>query len=122
MKYSPDQYARAFIEVFKEVPKDERLGVLKRFIKLVAKNGDLARSSKIIEAVENILIKKNGGRLIEIDVARSVRIAMQKLFSSKDKVVLHINSELIAGMRITIDGERELDNTLKRKLEKILPA
>ena len=40
-------------------------------------------------------------------------------FPEKDYIDFKINPELVAGMRVTVDGEEELDNTLNQKLKNL---
>ena len=110
MKYAPSIYARAFWES----KPDSR-----KFLKAVGKNGDFARIDHIVAALENYTTKKNGGRVIHLEVARDQKLIEKFKFTAKDRVRVSINPSLVAGIKISIDGERELDMSLTRKLNKL---
>lgn len=123
MKYSREIYAKALIEAVEETPQGKKDEVIKRFLEILKKNGDLKRVDKIISLVSKYLTKKSGNRHIEIEIARELPAGLikeiSKNFGKKDQIEISINPQLVAGTRITIDGERELDNSLARKLHKL---
>ncbi|MFA6354627.1 MAG: F0F1 ATP synthase subunit delta [Candidatus Paceibacterota bacterium] len=123
MKYQPEVYAQVLIEGLKSKNNSEENSFIKKFANSIKKNGDLPKIKKIIEAIERRIVKKDGGRVIEIEFARTVsETALAKLtgqFTKKDIIKTKINEQLVAGVRITIDGEQELDNSLQKKLAKI---
>ena len=117
MKYAPKIYAQAFLEA---LPAGEAgKPFIKRFLQVIEKNGDSARLDKIVEAIEELETKKQGGRMIHIELARNPELAKQFKFQSKDNVKVSVNPSLVAGVRITIDGEQQFDGSLIRKLNKI---
>ena|SRR3989338_3990644 len=107
MKYSPAVYAKAFWEVRPDA---------ERFLNVVHKNGDFSRVDKIVAALEAIATHEQGGRMINLEFARETELAEKFKFKSHDHVRVAINPALVAGVRITIDGEQELDQSLQRKL------
>jgi|SRR3989344_3555991 len=118
MKYAPDTYARAFWETLSaQAGKPEP----KQFVEVVAKNGDFSRIDRIVAAIEKHAVHAQGGRMVELEFARSSAVSQKFKFSAKDRVHTSINSSLVAGVRVTIDGERELDLSLQRKLQKLFP-
>lgn len=122
MKHPPTIYARAFVGALDENSSKEEL-LRARFLKLVKKNGDLQNFPKIIREIETLLIKKAGGRRITVEVAREIsKTLLQELernFKKNDKVEVKTNPALIAGTRITIDGEKMIDTSLERRLRKL---
>lgn len=112
MKYNPDTYARVFWEV-KPEPR--------QFLSVVAKNGDLQRVDKIVDAIEAHAVHAAGGHTIALEFARETEFAKQFTFFTHDRIRTIINPALVAGVRITIDGEQELDMSLQRKLNKLWP-
>ena len=110
MKYAPHIYARAFLEV---KPDPEK------FLSVVLKNGDYERLDKIVEAIEMREVQAHGGRIVELEFARISELAKKFKFSSHDRVHTKINPSLVAGVRVTVDGEQELDVSLQRKLNKL---
>ncbi len=122
MRYSPKNYALAISQSLESNPR-ERDKIIKNFVHLLKKNRDLNLTPKIEEELKNILVKKRGGRRIKIELARNLPESETKKiasrFSEKDWLETSINPLLIAGVRVTIDGELELDNSLARKLHKL---
>jgi len=123
MRYHPDLYARAFLETLEKAPPEKKQELYNRFIKVIAKNGDLSRVNAILRCIERALVKKNGGRFVKLEFARSIPenlvAGLRKNFSEKDKTEIAFNPSLVAGVRITIDEEKELNNSLSSKLKKI---
>lgn len=112
MKYAPDIYAQAFLETKPD---------LKRFLEVVAKNGDFSRIDAILAATEKRIVHEHGGRMIELEYARQSAESNKFKFTAKDRVHTSINPSLVAGVRITIDGEQEFDGSLQHKLQKLFP-
>lgn len=119
MKYSVNNYVGAFTEAIKKASQGEVVG---GFVKLLKKTGDIKHSKKILEAIHKKLINEKGGKWVNVEVARDSALKKDLLkhnFSDKDHVNFSINPELVAGMRITIDGEKELNNSMQNKLNKL---
>jgi len=116
-------YAEALIGAVDKIPGSAQNMTLKRFLGVVRKNGDWSGLRKILVATRMMLARKAGGRVVNLEFARGVSDGtiskFSKAFSHKDHVEVEINPRLVAGMRITIDGEKELDNSLQRKLTKL---
>jgi F0F1-type ATP synthase delta subunit len=123
MKYSADMYARAFIEAFRDAEAGERKAVIKRFAKVVSKNGDAPRLTLIFKEIEKRIVYANDGHIVDIEFARplghKIEAEFTARFSKKDLVKFLQNSALVAGVRMTIDGERECDSSLVRTLNKM---
>ena len=91
-------------------------------VKLLKKTGDIKHFNKIVEAIHKKLVNEKGGKWINIETARESALKKEKIkhnFSEKDYIDFKINPELVAGMRVTVDGEEELDNTLNQKLKNL---
>lgn len=122
MRYSVNNYVKAFSELLKEAPANRHENISASFIKLLQKTGDIKHKEKIIEAIHKKLVNEKGGKWIDVEVAResaSKKGMLKNKFSDKDHLNFKINPELVAGMRITVNGEEELDNTLQNKLNKL---
>lgn len=123
MKHSPDTYARAFLNALDETPRSKRGILAKRLAAAIRRNGDLAKAEKITSAVEQALVAKAGGRWVRVEVARALDTAslagVTRNFERRDRIEITARPALIAGVRITVDGERELDSTLQRKLKRM---
>lgn len=123
MKYSIQNYVNSLTEVLKESSRENFELILKNFVKIILKNGDISKRDKIIEAVHKKTVQLNGGHWINIELARELSEPKMRIikeaFSEKDFIDFKINPTLVAGLRITVDGNREIDNTLKNKLKKM---
>ncbi|MSR76335.1 MAG: hypothetical protein EXS68_01980 [Candidatus Ryanbacteria bacterium] len=123
MKYTPRIYAKALTESLASVSEGKETDIIKRFLASVHKRGDTRSLPDIIDAVSEIERRRVGGRLVEVAFARrhkkSVLDVFRALFTKHDEVVFRTEPELVAGVRITIDGEREFDQTASRRIKKL---
>lgn len=123
MRYSPEIYAKSFFEVLEISKASAYESILKRFLAVVSKNGDQSRINAIIEAFERLVVKSNGGKIVEIITARDVSPAEQsklkKLFSTNDLIKTSIDPKLVAGVRVELNGELELDYSLAKRFRKM---
>src|SRR3989344_8134749 len=110
MRYKVQDYARAYIDT-KPASKD--------FLRVIEKNGDFSRLEKIVTAIEELVTKEAGGRMVHLEFAREHEHIKKFKFSPKDHVKISINPTLIAGVRVTIDGSSELDQSFKRKVNQL---
>ena len=112
MKYSPAIYAKVFLETKPDIG---------RFLQVVEKKGDFGRIDKIVEAIEDLTTKEQGGRVVHLEFARETDLAKKLKFEPNDLVRVSINPSLVAGVRITVDGVKELDNSFRRKISNLFP-
>ncbi len=121
MKYAPELYAQAFFSVWDTTPPRKRSQCLKRFVQTVAKYGDNARFRKIVLALEEEATRRKGGRVVEFEFARpispSLLSRLADAFSPRDLIRVRVKPDLIAGVRMVVNGERQLDTTLRRKID-----
>ena len=121
MKYSVNNYVEAFVGTLASSDKKDQ--VVTNFITLLKKTGDIKHSKKIFEAIHKRLVNSDGGRWIDIDTARELPESKLKplmnKFSKKDHINFNINKGLVAGVRVTVNGESEMDNSLAKKLKKL---
>lgn len=121
-KYSPEIYARAVREAIAEAPSGERDKIFKRFVQAVARRGDARKLPAIAKELERSEVRAKGGRMVTIEFARPLGHVMSKfenLLKRADHLEVRTNPDLVAGVRITIDEERELDFSLARRLNKM---
>lgn len=119
MKYSLNNYVDAFTQAAGHVSQEE---AMKGFTKLLKKTGDIKHSKKILEAIHKKLVNQKGGKWINVETARESALKKESFkhrFSEKDHIDFKINPELVAGMRITVNGEEELNNSLQNKLNRL---
>ncbi len=111
-------YARALSESLLSETADKKT-VAKNFVKLLQKNGDMKKAPKILELARMVLLKKTGNHKIIVETAREADTqALLKVFAKKGDIIEEkINPALVAGVKITVDDNRELDFSLLKKLE-----
>lgn len=122
MKYSPHLYAKAFTTVAAEYAKEKQGVLVKNFLAVVHKNGDMFRINRIVSLAENILIKQRGGKKWIVESARLIKDAkniLKGIAQPQDVIEERINSALIAGVNIIQDGEKQFDGSLQRKIAKL---
>ncbi|MES2953451.1 MAG: F0F1 ATP synthase subunit delta [Patescibacteria group bacterium] len=125
MKYSAQAYADALVEVLSETKGDTE-AIARRFAELVRRNGDTERSDSILSLAERTLARREGGRVVLLEFARAPRAEtiseLAKRLNEKDVIETRVAPELIAGVRITIDGGSELDLSLRGKLKRLFSS
>jgi len=110
MKYKPKQYARALMRV-------KKLDI-SIFLALLKKNGDIKKLKEILIASEKLLLEKSGNKKVVVETARKTSAGKQ--FVEKGDILEEkINPDLIAGVKITINGEQQLDFSMKKILNNI---
>ena len=123
MRYSTEDYAKALAGAIAETKPDRAPLVVANFLGLLRKNGEEARGKKIVAAAERLVRGKLGGREVVFESARKLSPAhqqeLEKFLRTGDQPVLRLNEGLVAGVRITVDGEYEFDGSLRGKLDKI---
>jgi F0F1-type ATP synthase delta subunit len=121
MKYTPHLYARALTSLLeKGLSKTEEDSVVQNLLALLKRNGDLKHLPKIISLAEHQLIENQGGRNITIETARPIPDIKKKihfLLRANDVVEEKINPAILAGVRVVINGESQIDASLKSQLD-----
>ncbi len=118
MKFRPSHYARAFLESLADgVPYESAKS---RLLAVLAKNGDSHRTNQVVYEIEKLEVAKHGGRMVNVEFARTPKSSDEtkilSTFTKADRVATRITPELIAGTRITLDDERELDFSLAGRM------
>src|SRR3989344_6486645 len=118
-KINPKHYASAFLDVLKEGLSEG--GALQGLFQTLRARGDLGRRLEILTAVEREAVQRSGGRLVRAEFAHALGISERKEFleswGKNDRVAMSVSPELVAGLKILIDGETELDLSLHAKLD-----
>lgn len=121
MKYSIRQYAEALFDVLLEIPEKERPRAIKNFLNLVRKNGDSPKLLLIVRALEKEYVKRNGLRLVRIEMASPVSERVKKniikILGEKIVYMEHEDADLIGGIRIIVDDEILIDASVKRQID-----
>ena len=142
MNYSPTIFAKSFFLAIKEAPNSEHPKLMKNFLRLLKKYGAEKDAHKIVTILQKMASRAEGTHRISIVTARALdkktMQAVKHLFSAdrerpsagaesgfsvggKEKNVFteSLNPDLLAGIKITIDDELVLDNSMKRKLKNL---
>lgn len=120
-------YAKALSEVIldkKAAGPEQQRRTVNNFLALLAKNGDLGKAKEILKIAQDITLKKQGKRKIILETARKLTAGQKKLLDNflkaGDIVEEKVNPELIAGIKIIINEEKQFDNSMLSKLNNIL--
>ena len=126
MKHSSRLYARALSQLIAQTDRShEAEKISKNFLALLKRNGDSRKIREIIQLTEIELAHQKGGRHIVVETARpmdDIRKQLKAWLRPEDIVEEKINSTLVAGVRLTIDGETQVDASLKSQLDQLFPA
>lgn len=124
MKLRPSHYARAFLDAIAGGVSYET--AKERLLALLAKKGDAHRLSQVVHEVEKIEVAKQGGHMVQVEYARTQENAAEHkilhAFTKADRVHTSIRPDLIAGARIIVDEERELDVSLSGKVRQLFQS
>lgn len=119
---TPLLWACAFRKALKE-NKGREEELMRNLGRMVRHYGAMKHADTIIRRVSEEIVHHNGGRFITVETARqltdTILKKVKKTFREVDYVEQCVRPELIAGMRIVIDREREFDGSLKRRLDKL---
>lgn len=124
MRYPPRLYAQALAAVLqKRLPPEKKKGLVKNFLELLRKNGELRSLKKIVLEAERLVLSQEGKRKILLESARPLsrkqKELVRKILRRGDVLEEKISPELVAGVKITVNEELQLDGTLARKLKKM---
>ncbi len=124
MKYGTDVYVRAYIHARKSVTHKEYSELDESFCELLRSHGEMPHAETIMKEIESALVNEQGGRHIVIESARELsKTLLKKILSSCNEHDIHeekVNFDLVAGVRITYNGEREIDSSLRKQLTTLL--
>ncbi|MFH1246209.1 MAG: F0F1 ATP synthase subunit delta [Candidatus Liptonbacteria bacterium] len=124
MKYKLEVYAKVLAEsIIAAKNREDEKKVLKNFMSILLANGDIKSARRIFEHTEWILAKRGRGEMVTIESARPLKPGVvekvKKEFPKAGLVEERIIPTLVAGMRVRVNGERELDASLIAKLQKL---
>lgn len=122
MKYKSKIYARALVDVLsdKKILAHEKK-IVDNFLNILRKNRDIHKIKEIIFLAENLLFKKTGKRKIVLETARKIgkKNILESFLKDGDFLEEKIDVEIIAGIKIVINNNRQLDFSLEKKLQEI---
>ncbi len=115
-------YAEALAGAVLAKKADEKK-IAKNFMLLIIKSGLFSKAREIVVLAEEIMLKKNGNKKITLEIARKLtaenKALLKKFVKDGDIVKEKVNTDLIAGIKVVINNEKQFDNSLKNKLSEI---
>lgn len=114
-------YAKALSESVLKAKSEQEKKIAENFLRVIKLNGDEQKTKEIIFLTEDLLLKKSGNKKIILETARKTDSKKLAAAMAKkgDVIQEKISPELIAGVKITINGEKQLDFSLSNKLNGI---
>jgi len=98
----------------------KKTGVFERFLKALERNGDTKKLKQIAALVEKMLLEKSGNKNVVVETARPApKNSLKGFIKGGDVVQEKINPALVAGIKIIVNGEKQLDFSLQKKLNEI---
>lgn len=124
MNYSSKNYADAFCLAVLSAKNDAaQEKCIKNFLDLLKKNRDQRKSNEIFSLAEKIISQKTGARFVVVESARPLSPQNKKLLEGitkpGDHVERKVNKYLVAGVKITINNEMQLDGSFSKKIKNI---
>ncbi len=120
MKYSIKKYAQALADAIAEKNVDEKK-LMRNFLALLENTQDMKKADQILLLAEKLLLKKTGNKKVVLETARKTDIKniMASFTKKGDVVERKINPGLVAGLKVIVDGNRQLDFSLQKKLQEM---
>ncbi len=125
MKYRPVQYAKVLNEALVGKTGEGRKRTIVAFLKTLRRYKDTAKLGAILEEVEAEWLSANGITKVQIESAAPLSLRTKKeiesVFGKKLLLKEEVRPELLAGIKILVNGENLIDATGKRRLERLFP-
>jgi len=126
MKRKIKEYAIALGKVILEDKRGEKeiKKIADNFIRLLIRDRQLKNIRKILDLTEDFILRQKGNKKVLIETARELnpslkRNLLKSLLKDGDLLREKINCQLGAGVRVTIDGKKQLDLSLDRKIREL---
>ena len=118
MKIKSKIYAKALFDLISD---GKSKNITEKFLALLIKNRDIKRAKEIVLLAENELLKQTGNKKITLETARKVdtKNIVKDFYKKGDVIEEKIKPDLIAGIKIIIDNNKQLDFSLHKKLSEI---
>ena len=122
MKYKSKQYAETLVEIMLKEKDNKKL--ISGFLEFVKKNRDEKKLKEILKLAESLYFKKTGHKKVILETARLQNFKnsdlVKTLLKQGDVLEEKVDSSLIAGLKIIINNEKQLDFSLFKKLQEIV--
>ncbi len=121
MRHTIPQYAVAFLGALQGKSGSERREAIRRFLFVLRKNKDWQKTNRIVKEVEKQELRAQGLRKVELEstdpVSQEIKKELTKIFGKKLFFKETMRPELLAGVKILVDGEILIDASGKRRLD-----
>ncbi|RJO59426.1 hypothetical protein C4546_02300 [Candidatus Parcubacteria bacterium] len=125
-KFTPNQYAAAYLELALPAPNEKREQLALRLVKNLAYKRQLKLLPRIISALENLIAKRGGPLVINFQTAtklgtsadKEISQQLKKISGREIKLRHQTNPKLLAGAKLKID-DRLIDNSLSSRLQSL---
>lgn len=123
MKYTSKQYAATLISALTGKSEEGKKEILKKFLVVLQRNGDLGKRNQILEEVRREYFKQNDLSKVEVEVAGEVKEELkQEIEEALGKAISFYsktNPNILGGIKILIDDETLIDASVKTQLDKL---
>ena len=124
MKYKSKDYAKALVGlILKETTFTQEKKLSDNFLNLLKKNRDSSKAKEIINLTESLFFKKTGKKKFILEIARKMdseqKNLLKYLVKKGDIIQEKINEELIAGIKIIVNDEKQIDFSMLKKIQNI---
>ena len=123
MRYRVAHYARVLHMTLKGKKREERRIALGRFLNVLRRNRDSSRLGLILAEVEKNYLREKGINKVRIEsvspLAERLRKEITSLYGTHTLVEEVEKPELIAGVKILVDGELLIDASVLRQLTRL---
>mgnify|MGYP001606263919 CR=1 FL=1 len=122
MKYKSSVYAKALVDIMQKEKDNAKM--VAGFLEFVKKNRDEKKLKEILKLAEKMYFKKTGNKKIVLETARHFNFKNSKLVENLvkkgDVVAKKINNALIAGVKIVVNEEKQLDFSMQKLISEIV--
>ncbi len=123
MKYPAHAYGKALLDLLEEYPERES-EIIKGFWKTISASGDVAHAEKIFSSMKTMIARREGKAEIKVYSARplseSNKKSIEDAFGGKARIESVVLPEIIAGIKMIVNGTVVVDATLKTKLRSLV--
>ena len=125
MKYTPKQFALAYVSAIQGADVKERELVIKRAAKILKDTGGARKIKAITEAIEEVWQDKTGAHKYSVVSALPLESSVQKQLSEKlkskdgDIFEYSMGPALVAGLIIKENRDRVLDMSFTNRVTKL---
>jgi F0F1-type ATP synthase delta subunit len=123
MKYTPSQYAAALTDALESAAPEARRDILRRFMRILARNKDTRRLGAILRQVARRSLAARGLRKVSVTSASPLPPRTKKdIEAALGTGALWeeaVDPAILGGVRILVDDELLIDATARRRLDRM---